>query len=112
MNFKMPFLALLLLSTLVSCGSKSSNKSLADSTQTFQESSELKAAIADQYVLCGVEGLNCPDFSAKLVHWGQESETEYYLGVCSGTLYNGKYIITNSHCIPKNIKVIALTKSI
>ncbi len=101
----MPFLTLLLLSTLVSCGSKSSNKSLADSTQTFQESSELKEAIANQYVLCGVEGLNCPDFSAKLVYWGQESETEYYLGVCSGTLYNGKYIITNSHCIPKNIKV-------
>lgn len=100
----MSLLVLMLLTTLTSCGSKSSNKSTVDNTQTFEQSDELKAAVADQYVICGVEGLNCPDFSAKLVFWGQKSQTEYYMGVCSGTLYNGKYIITNSHCIPAEIK--------
>lgn len=104
MNFKNLFLGLLLLSTLASCGSKSSNRTPVDNTQTFEQSEELRSAVADQYVVCGEDGLACPGFSAKLVYWGQESDTEYYMGVCSGSLYNGKYIITNSHCIPADIK--------
>ena len=97
------FLMLALALTITSCGgSKSSNGSSSSSAlKKFINLDDLKAALDRQVVECGEAGLSCPGFSAKITFWGYDEN--YYLGVCSGTLYNNKYIITNSHCIPKEI---------
>lgn len=98
-------LVLILFISFVGCGSKSnSSNSKTAEIQTFINLEELKAALDEHIVVCGEMDLACPSYTAKLVFWGQtESKKEFYLGVCSGSLYDGKYIITNSHCIPKEI---------
>lgn len=100
------FLMLLLAVSVAGCGSKSSspNTSAADGLMEFPDIEGLKKVWDAQYVVCGEDGLDCPGFATKLAFWGQSSADSYYLGVCSGTLYKNKYIITNSHCIPDDIK--------
>lgn len=100
------FLMMALIFALTGCGSKSSNNKSASSAeiQTFISLEDLKAALDEQTVVCGEAGKSCPGYVAKLAFWGiSENDNSYYLGVCSGSLYQGKYIITNSHCIPKEI---------
>lgn len=100
------FLMMAIIFILSGCGNKSSNKKLSPSaeTQTFISLEDLKAALDEQEVICGEAGKSCPGYVAKLAFWGvSENDNSYYLGVCSGSLYQGKYIITNSHCIPKEI---------
>ncbi len=106
---KQNILLLLFLSlALTGCGSKSGSVSNTESTtdevQTYINLDLLKEALNKQVVICGEAGLACPSYSAKLAFWGKSDKRgEYFLGVCSGSLYKGKYIITNSHCIPQEI---------
>lgn len=89
--------------TLVGCGgSNKSASSNAAIVEEFEELSELQSKLSKHTVIC-TEGY-CPGSIAKLAFWGKAEEGKYYLGVCSGTLYNNKYIITNSHCIPDELR--------
>lgn len=100
----MSLIALVLLGcgkSTKSSATSSSNKS--DSTQVFDEIESLKAAIEEQKVVCGEPYKRCPDAVAKLAFWYRQGST-YYLGVCSGTLVNGRFLITNSHCIPTELR--------
>ena len=101
-----------LILVLTGCGSKSEKPKVSGTSQfkiveklpSTSELSMLKEAMDRQVVVCGEAGLSCPSHSAKLTFWGvTDSNDDFYIGVCSGTLYNGKYIITNSHCIPREI---------
>lgn len=98
---------LLLLSsfTLIGCG-KSDSKPATSSAriQTFEDLEQLTRALNKQKVYCDDIQNNCPGYSAKLTFWGAKDDGNYYLGVCSGSLYQNKYIITNSHCIPEELK--------
>lgn len=71
--------------------------------QTFATLEQLKDALDDHRVTCGEFQKNCPGYAAKMVLW-ELKDDGYHLGVCSGTLYQGKYLITNSHCIPAGLK--------
>jgi hypothetical protein len=102
------FLLIFLAITFASCGGSKSTSintsSNTDELQSFTDHDELKVALDGQTVVCGEPGLSCPGFSAKLAFWGvSENKDSYYLATCSGSLYKGKYIITNSHCIPHEI---------
>ncbi|MBC7429755.1 MAG: trypsin-like peptidase domain-containing protein [Bacteriovorax sp.] len=100
------FLMFALVFTLASCGGGSSSTSEISSSRSklrVVNLGDLKAALNRQLVVCGEAGLSCPGFAGKLTFWEKGTEANYLLGVCSGSLYNGKYLITNSHCIPKNL---------
>ncbi|MBC7714717.1 MAG: trypsin-like serine protease [Rhizobacter sp.] len=100
------FLMITLVITLAGCGVKNTNPKIdsnSDELQSYINLDELKAALDKQVVICGEGGLACPGFAAKITFWGASSKNNYYLAVCSGSLYQNKYIITNSHCIPKEI---------
>jgi hypothetical protein len=105
--FKKYFLLLVFSSLLLSCGKKTTVKqsSTSSSVETFEDLSELTAALNKQRVVCGEYQKYCPGFASKVTFWGKNEEGNYYLGVCSGTLYQNKYIITNSHCIPNELRV-------
>ena len=100
--------ALILLSalvslTLVSCGGKKNNSTSNTAVvEEFSEFSELQAKFAKHTVICSE--VSCPGYVAKLVLWFKAENDKFRLGVCSGTLYKNKYIITNSHCIPDEVK--------
>ncbi len=95
-------LSALLPLLLVSCGSKNnSSTSNTAVVEEFAEFSELQAKLDKHTVICSEQ--NCPGYVAKLAFWVKE-EDKYLLGVCSGTLYKNKYIITNSHCIPDELR--------
>ena len=97
-------LIFMLAISLAGCGSKSNNSSASSELQTFEDFEMLKIALDKHTVVCGEAGLTCPSYTAKLVFWTKASNNQdYNLGVCSGSLYKGKYIITNSHCIPKEV---------
>jgi V8-like Glu-specific endopeptidase len=87
--------------TITGCG-KSSNKS-ALAIEIFPDMETLIASLDQQKVVCGEAGRDCPGYAALLTFW-VKAGSEYKLGRCSGTLYKNKYIITNSHCIPPEIK--------
>ena len=98
-------LGLVLLSLLLaSCGKNAKTSESTASLQKFRDLDALNAALDKQRVYCGVEGAKCPGYAAKLTYWFEAEDSNYYLGTCSGTLYQNRYIITNSHCIPDEIK--------
>lgn len=100
------FLLLVLSSlTLTGCG-KSGSETTSSSAriQIFEDLEQLTRALNKQKVYCNDSQNNCPGYSAKLTFWGAKDDGNYYLGVCSGSLYQNKYIITNSHCIPEELK--------
>jgi len=95
-------LLILLVIITVSCGKKVENK--VDNSRYFETVEKLYKAISNSSVICGESISGCPDNVAKLSFWVKESEG-YQLAVCSGTLIDQNYIITNRHCIPDNIQV-------
>ncbi len=97
-------MVLLLASLLASCGRREETSDTTSQLQTFKDLDALNEALDNQRVYCGVPGNACPGYAAKLAFWYEADATKYYLGVCSGTLYQNRYIITNSHCIPPEIK--------
>ncbi len=88
----------------MSCGSSTRPKDTTSQLQKFKDLEELTNAYNNQTVYCGVAQNDCPGFAAKLAYWFLAENGKYYLGSCSGTLYQNKYILTNSHCIPSEIK--------
>lgn len=102
-------LMLLLVFALSGCGSKNETKAVADGKDTSELQAginldQLKADLDKQTVICGEAGLSCPSYSAKVAFWKRADDQKHFeMKSCSGSLYNGKYIITNSHCIPKEI---------
>ncbi len=106
MNMKIYFLIItvFLMFCISSCGSKkNSSQTQSSVVEEFQDFLELEKKLSEHSVVCGE--LDCPGSVAKLVFWGKSKEEDsYYLAVCSGTLFENKYIITNSHCIPEEIK--------
>lgn len=91
---------------MVSCGGKKNNSTSNTAVvEEFSEFSELQAKFAKHTVICSEQ--YCPGYVAKLAFWvkGKE-EDQYFLGVCSGTLYKNKYILTNSHCVPEELRYV------
>ncbi len=97
-----PFFLLLIL-ILSSCGGSKSGGTPVDNKQVFPNLEELQAALLDSSVFCADQTNGCPTNVAKLTFWSKQ-EDGYGLAVCSGTLVNNNFIITNSHCIPDNLK--------
>jgi hypothetical protein len=96
--------ALALLILLSSCGGNSNPAAApADNIQVFPTLEELQNALTQSSVACETSWKDCPSNVAKLTFW-QKVEDGFGLAVCSGTLINNNYIITNSHCIPDNLK--------
>lgn len=62
---------------------------------------EVMAIYDNQFVYC-TDDSDCPGFVAKLA-FHSSANFEYTAGVCSGTLVDGQYIITNEHCIPAEL---------
>lgn len=95
--------ALVLLILLSSCGGSDSPATTpVDNVQVFPTLEELLNALSQSSVTCENSWQNCPTNVAKLTFW-QKTDDGFGLAVCSGTLINDNYIITNSHCIPANL---------
>ncbi len=96
-------LIFVLLSSMAMTGCGKSSKSPVAAVERYADMEALVAALDKQQVVCGEAGRDCPGYAAKLTFWW-DSGTDFLLGTCSGTLYQYKYIITNSHCIPAELK--------
>lgn len=86
-----------MLISLASCGGKGP----ATNIYTYATIEEMRADLDRQTVHCASTS-DCPGYVAKLAMWERDGY-DYNLGTCSGSLYNNKYIITNSHCIPYSL---------
>jgi hypothetical protein len=62
---------------------------------------EIMAIYNNQYVYC-TDSSDCPGFVSKLA-FNSSFNYEHKAGVCSGTLIDEEYIITNEHCIPQEL---------
>ncbi|MBT4792025.1 MAG: trypsin-like peptidase domain-containing protein [Halobacteriovoraceae bacterium] len=88
--------------SLISCGKVKPSGNDVDNTQYFKDRKKFEAALAKSAVVCGEYDLDCPDNVAKLTFWS-ETNGKFALSVCSGTLIDEEYILTNRHCIPENL---------
>ncbi|MFT6069236.1 MAG: hypothetical protein ACJAT2_000287 [Bacteriovoracaceae bacterium] len=95
-------LFLLLILALSSCGGSKNTGTPVDNVQIFPSLEELQAALSESSVYCADQTNGCPTNVAKLTFWSKKEEG-FALAVCSGTLVNKNFIITNSHCIPDNL---------
>ncbi len=99
-------IALLLLGlSLIGCGSdkKDSSNVNVDNQRIAKSEEELFQMLSDSTVICADKN-DCPNNVAKLTFWVQVGSGKYGVGVCSGTLVEEGYLITNSHCVPDNLK--------
>lgn len=96
-------LILVLLSSIAMTGCGESSKKPVASVVRYANMEALVEALDKQQVVCGEAGRDCPGYAAKLTFWWDDGQ-DFLLGTCSGTLYQNKYIITNSHCIPAELK--------
>lgn len=98
------FSALILSSFfLTGCGGgKGDAKPSSSNVVNFKTMDALMYAYDNQKVICNDEK-DCSGAAAKITMI-VEYKKSYTLAVCSGTLYNNKYIITNSHCVPDSLK--------
>ncbi len=98
---KVLLIAPLLLS--FACGTERERPARKNSSivETTTEESRVEEFFNKSSVVCSES--ECPDNVAKLTFYNKEDNGEYKLGVCSGTLIKPGLMLTNSHCIPKNI---------
>ena len=95
-------IALLLAIILTSsCGRDASGD--VDNERRLKSKEELFEELSISSVICGERYGNCPNNIVKLTYWYEDSGA-YFLGVCSGTLIDEEHVLTNRHCIPKNIQ--------
>ena len=88
---------------LTGCGGSKSSKNNVDNKISLPSKTALLEALSKSHVVCGEPNLECPNNVAKLVFW-QKDDSGYNMGVCSGTVIDKNHILTNSHCIPTNLK--------
>ena len=99
---KLIFLFSLLSSILLAgCGGGGNGQASTKSKLSFTNYEDLKQMYDAQKVIC--LDSSCPGYVAKIAFMSNTDEG-YSLGFCSGTLFQNKYIITNSHCIPEALK--------
>ncbi|MBT7609999.1 MAG: trypsin-like peptidase domain-containing protein [Bacteriovoracaceae bacterium] len=89
--------------SLLGCGSDNNSPPSTDNLVQLDTKRQLEQAIETSRVTCGESHLNCPSNVGKLNFWFQEDE-KFYLGSCSGTLIDEQYFITNSHCLPIELR--------
>jgi V8-like Glu-specific endopeptidase len=103
--FKKMALSFFLSVLLISCGGEdTTSNSPTDNIQEFDTQTKLQNAIQTSRVICGENNLNCPSNVGKLTFWFKKEE-KFFLGSCSGTLVEEEYFVTNSHCIPDDLRV-------
>lgn len=91
-----------LLLALSSCGQKDRlPKEKSKSVIDYYTLEQVLYAFKVSNVVCN--GGDCPGNVAKLTFWYPYKQG-YQLAVCSGTLIDEEYILTNSHCIPDHIQ--------
>ncbi|EQC51969.1 serine protease [Bacteriovorax sp. DB6_IX] len=95
MKLQKTLLAAMTLALFYSCGDKAPQ---AVDNQIKGDYQQIMNYYNSQRVECEDKS-DCPGYAAKLTY-NTTAGNEYSAGVCSGTLYKGKYIITNEHCIP------------
>lgn len=94
-------LSLLLTTTLFSCGDSSKEKANGV-VATTNNQNEIESIFKKSSVNCFF-GKDCPQNVAKLIFY-TETDGEYQFGTCTGTLVGEDRILTNAHCVPKEIK--------
>lgn len=99
MKFKL--LGLLVILSLTSCGDSSKRKLPNGVVAVTTDKDEVETIFSESKVFC--RDLNeCPEYVAKITNYTLV-DGEYHFGVCSGTLISENKILTNAHCIPKEV---------
>lgn len=86
--------------TLTGCGAKKSKGNLNDIVATANNEEQAKEVFRQSSVYCSEN--SCPASVAKLTFYTLD-EGEMQFSVCSGTLIRPGLVLTNAHCIPKEI---------